>query len=446
MQSIGLPHMDLKPSPTVPLAMLFAAAVAALGGLLFGFDTAVIAGITHALTSRFHLTSTTLGVTVSFALWGTVVGSLLAFLPANRLGGRDSLRLSGLLYLVSAVGCALAGSWYAFLAFRFIGGLAIGGCSVFAPMYIAEASPPAARGKLVSCFQLSIVTGILVAYGSNFVIGSLHLLVELWRLQLGVAAFPSLLFLAALFFIPRSPYWLLKHNRISEARSSLQTLGFPAPEEEIQRIQASFLINREDARRSIFRREYTRPVLIALALGLFNQLSGINAILYYANDIFTRAGYGSASAGKQAVALGLTNLLFTVLGMSFIDSLGRKPLLVAGAGGNGDCLGGHFRNLLFRKPSASLDCFSSSVHCFVCCVAGRGGMGLPKRDLPDRCSRKRAKPRQLLALAAYRNGCRRVSARGGIFDDGPFCRVLRNLCSPGRHRDLPLSGDAWPSA
>lgn len=332
--------MDLKPSPTVPLAMLFAAAVAALGGLLFGFDTAVIAGITHALTSRFHLTSTTLGVTVSFALWGTVVGSLLAFLPANRLGGRDSLRLSGLLYLVSAVGCALAGSWYAFLAFRFIGGLAIGGCSVFAPMYIAEASPPAARGKLVSCFQLSIVTGILVAYGSNFVIGSLHLLVELWRLQLGVAAFPSLLFLAALFFIPRSPYWLLKHNRISEARSSLQTLGFPAPEEEIQRIQASFLINREDARRSIFRREYTRPVLIALALGLFNQLSGINAILYYANDIFTRAGYGSASAGKQAVALGLTNLLFTVLGMSFIDSLGRKPLLVAGAGGMATALAG----------------------------------------------------------------------------------------------------------
>ncbi len=326
--------------PRITIALLFSTAVAALGGLLFGFDTAVIAGTTHALTSHFHLTAVTLGVTVSYALWGTVVGGLLAFFPADFLGGRDSLRLAGLLYLVSALGCALAWSWYAFLAFRFIGGLAIGGCSVFAPMYIAETSPPSIRGKMVGCFQLSIVTGILVAYASNSVIGSLHLQTAVWRVELGVAAIPSLAFWIALFFIPRSPHWLVKHLRLAEARRSLFTLGFSEPDSEVDRIQRSLEEVPGHAERSIFRLAYRRPLLIALALGLFNQLSGINAVLYYANDIFAQAGFGSASAGEQAVALGVTNLLFTVVGMALIDRLGRKPLLLAGSVGMAFALAG----------------------------------------------------------------------------------------------------------
>ncbi len=332
--------MGNRRNPQISFALLFSTAVAALGGLLFGFDTAVIAGTTRALTSHFDLTAVTLGVTVSCALWGTVAGGLLAFFPANRWGGRDSLRLAGLLYLFSAVGCALAWSWYAFLVFRFIGGLAIGGCSVFAPMYIAETSPPSIRGKLVGCFQLSIVTGILVAYASNSVIGSLHLYIPVWRVELGVAAIPSLCFWIALFFIPRSPHWLVKHRRLPEARRSLVTLGFSEPDVEVQRIQHSLGEVPGHAERSVFRREYRRPLLIALALGLFNQFSGINAVLYYANDIFAQAGFGSASAGEQAVALGLTNLMFTVVGMALIDRLGRKPLLLAGSVGMAFALAG----------------------------------------------------------------------------------------------------------
>jgi SP family arabinose:H+ symporter-like MFS transporter len=315
----------------ITIALLFTTGVAASGGFLFGFDTAVIAGTTHALTSHFYLTPVTLGVTVSCALWGTVAGGLLAFLPAERWGGRDSLRLAALLYLVSALGCASAWSWYGFLAFRFIGGLAIGGCSVFAPMYIAETSPPLIRGKLVGCFQLSIVTGILVAYASNSVIGSLHLHGAAWRIELGVAAIPSLFFWIGLFFIPRSPYWLVKHDRLPEARRSLGILGFLQSDVEVERIQHSLQKSPGHAKQSVFRLAYRRPLLIALALGLFNQLSGINAVLYYANDIFARAGFGSASAGKQAVAVGVTNLLFTILGMALIDRLGRKPLLLAGS-------------------------------------------------------------------------------------------------------------------
>ncbi len=317
----------------ISAVLLFSTAIAALGGLLFGFDTAVIAGTTHALTSQFQLTAVTLGVTVSCALWGTVVGGLLAFVPADRWGGRESLRLAGLLYFVSALGCAFAWNWYAFLAFRFIGGLAIGGCSVFAPMYIAETSPPRIRGKMVGCFQLSIVTGILLAFASNFVIDSLGLHTAVWRVELGVAAIPSLCFWIALFFIPRSPYWLVKHHRLPEARGALLTFGFAQPDVEVERIERSLGELPERTEKSVFQLAYRRPLLIALALGLFNQLCGINAVLYYANEIFAQAGFASASAGEQAVAVGVTNLLFTGVGMALIDRLGRKPLLLIGSVG-----------------------------------------------------------------------------------------------------------------
>lgn len=320
--------------------ILFATGVAALGGLLFGFDTAVIAGTTHALSRYFHLTAATLGITVSCALWGTVVGGLFAYLPADRVGGRESLRLTGLLYIASALGCALSHNWYTFLGFRFVGGLAIGGCSVFAPMYIAETSPAAMRGKLVGCFQLSIVFGILVAYGSNALVSLLHLGAAEWRVELGIAAVPSLLFFFALRFIPRSPRWLVRKGRTEEALRALVSLGAPTPQQELARMQASLAVLSTKRTNSIFAPQYRRVLLIALALGLFNQLSGINAILYYLNDIFAHAGFASASAGVQSVVIGLANLVFTLVGMALIDRVGRKPLLLVGAVGMAAALGG----------------------------------------------------------------------------------------------------------
>ena len=315
--------------------LAFSTVVAALGGLLFGFDTAVIAGTTHALTMYFQLTAATLGVTVSCALWGTVAGGLFASIPAERLGGRESLRLTGLLYIASAVGCASSHNWYVFLLFRLIGGLAIGGCSVFAPMYIAETSPPALRGRLVGCFQLSIVVGILVAYASNALIGEARLGGWEWRLDLGVAALPSLFFFLALGFIPRSPRWLVKKGRIDEARHALELMGNTAPASELQRIEASLYLDKANEPTSgfILAAQFRRPLLIALALGFFNQFSGINAVLYYLNDIFAEAGFASASAGEKAVLVGVANLVFTIVGMALIDRVGRKPLLLAGSAG-----------------------------------------------------------------------------------------------------------------
>lgn len=326
--------------PRISIALALSTAVAALGGLLFGFDTAVIAGTTHALTVYFHLTPITLGATVSCALWGTVAGSLFASIPAARFGGRDSLRMVGVLYFISALGCAFSYTWFGFLGFRLLGGIAIGGCSIFAPMYIAEISPAKSRGKLVGCFQLSVVTGILVAYASNYVIGALHLGPRQWRVELGVAALPSLLFFVALAFIPRSPRWLVRRGRVAEAERSLAAVGFPDASNEVRRIHASFASDLGQASASIFSASFRRPLVIALALGLFNQFSGINAILYYVNDIFAQAGFASISSGEQAVFVGLANLLFTIVGMSLIDKVGRKPLLLVGALGMAAALGG----------------------------------------------------------------------------------------------------------
>lgn len=321
-------------------ALALATAVAALGGLLFGFDTAVIAGTTHALTGIFHLSPFTLGVTVSCAIWGTVLGGLLAGIPGERFGGRESLRITAVLYLLSALGCAFASNWSTFLVFRFLSGLAIGGCSVFSPMYIAETAPPALRGRLVACFQLSIVTGILVAYASNAALALVIHGPSLWRFQIGVAALPATLFLVALGFIPRSPRWLVKQARLEEAHRALVAIGSADPERELARIRGSLAADLAQQAPSLFAPGFRRPLLLALALGLFNQLSGINAILYYLNDIFAQAGFGAMSADRQAIAIGVANLVFTMLGMALIDVVGRKPLLLVGSVGMALALAG----------------------------------------------------------------------------------------------------------
>jgi len=307
--------------------------VSALGGLLFGFDTAVIAGTTHQLTDVYHLTPSLLGLTVSSALWGTVVGAMTAGYPGERFGRRDSLRIMAVFYLLSALGCALAWGWGSLLVFRIIGGLGIGGSSVLAPVYIAELSPAHWRGRLVGCFQVTIVVGILVAYLSNFLIQRMSLGLNEWRWMLGVAALPALFFFLMLFFIPRSPRWLALKNRTGEALEVLSLTGNENPEQELNAIVASIHLERTSAAEPILQRKYLLPIVLAVTAGAFNQLTGINACLYYLNDIFAAAGASKYSAGMQSVTIGFTNLLFTLLAMSVIDHFGRKKLLLTGTAG-----------------------------------------------------------------------------------------------------------------
>lgn len=307
--------------------------VAALGGLLFGFDTAVIAGATAALAELFELTPAMLGVTVSSALWGTVLGAMFGGWSGDRFGRRDSLRLLGLFYLLSALGCALAWDWYSFLIARFLGGLAIGASSVLGPMYIAEIAPARLRGRLVGLFQFNIVLGILLAYFSNYLIGLAGLGASEWRWKLGIEAVPAAIFLALLFGIPRSPRWLVKRGLIDEARQVLKLTGEVNYEAELQNIIESIDAEHGHADEPLFTRKYRFPVFLAISIAMFNQLSGINAILYYLNDIFAQAGFDKVSSDLQAVALGSANLLFTILAMSVIDKLGRKKLLLIGSVG-----------------------------------------------------------------------------------------------------------------
>lgn len=307
--------------------------VSALGGLLFGFDTAVIAGTTHQLTEVFHLSPSLLGVTVSSALVGTVAGAMTAGYPGQKIGRRDSLRIMAVFYVLSALGCASAWNWPSLLIFRIIGGLGIGGSSVLAPMYIAELSPPKWRGRLVGFFQVNIVVGILVAYLSNFLIGRMNFGTVEWRWMLGIAAAPALLFLVMLFFIPRSPRWLAMQGRTTEALDVLRLTGIDDPEHQLDEIVRSIHLERASASEPLFQKKYLLPIVLAMTAGAFNQLTGINACLYYLNDIFAAAGASKYSAGMQSVIIGCTNLFFTLVAMTLIDKLGRKKLLLAGTAG-----------------------------------------------------------------------------------------------------------------
>jgi MFS transporter, SP family, arabinose:H+ symporter len=314
-------------------------AVAGLGGLLFGFDTAVIAGATRALSDLFQLTPASLGLTVAIALWGTIVGALLAGFPGDAYGRRDSLRGLAILFLASALGCALAWSWLSFVTFRFIAGLAIGGSSVLGPMYIAEIAPAKWRGRLVGFFQFSIVFGILLAYFSNYLLGTMSLAAFEWRWKLGISAVPAALFFVLLFYIPRSPRWLVRKGRAAEARRVLNLVGEENKEDELRQIMESVDAEHAGEKQRLFSRKYRFPVLLAVTVAMFNQLAGINSILYYLNDIFWHAGFTKVSGDLQAVVIGATNLCFTMVAMSVIDKLGRKTMLLVGSVGTCLCLG-----------------------------------------------------------------------------------------------------------
>jgi SP family arabinose:H+ symporter-like MFS transporter len=322
------------------LNLMKATLTGALGGLLFGFDTVVISGIIDSVVKLYGLSDYGKGWTVAIALIGTVVGSFSAGVVGHKLGSRETLRLTAVLYILSAVGSALAWNWPSLMVFRFIGGLGIGASSVLGPVYIAELAPAKWRGRLVGAFQFNVVFGILVAYTSNYLIRLLHLGAAEWRWQVGVAAVPALGFLILLFGIPRSPRWSASRDRIDEALAVLKLMGEPEPEAELADIRKALAEEHATAHEPVFRWKYRYPLFLAISIGAFNQLAGINAILYYLNDIFQAAGFSQLSGDQQAIAIGFTNLIFTMIGMSLIDKLGRKTLLLVGAAGTASCLAG----------------------------------------------------------------------------------------------------------
>ena len=430
------------------LALIGAVIVAALGGLLFGFDTAVISGTTDWLKKEFNLSYFSLGFTVASALIGTILGSLAVGEPSDKLGRRTVLFILAVLYFISGVGCALAWDWGSFMVFRFLGGLAVGGASVVSPMYIAEISPANYRGRLVAVTQFNIVLGVLLAYFSNYIIGSLHLGANECRWMFGVMAVPSAVFFFLLVFTPQSPRWLVARGRVEEARGVLQMCGSDSGnlDEEIREIQASlsrfscvgeeswtkqyfsfsgritrrrfwyllfvatilsaiivpfslsnnlmggiitlmgivvvtWIVLARDVRRLhdlgysgwamlimcipfigglflfiwlgfckgtevpnvygdepsktndevFFTRKYRKPILLAVAIAMFNQLSGINAVVYYTKHIFEMAGCASADALLQSVIVGFVNLLCTMTALSVIDHFGRRKLMIIGS-------------------------------------------------------------------------------------------------------------------
>jgi len=306
--------------------------IAALGGFLFGFDTAVISGTTSALETVFALSKWRLGFTVATALIGTIIGSIFVGAPGDKYGRRMMLIIMAVLYTVSALGSALSQQWYFFLFFRFIGGLAVGGASVMSPMYIAEIAPAKIRGKLVALQQFNVVTGILIAFLSNYLIAKTGVDTS-WRWMLGVETFPAVLFFFLLFTIPRSPRWLMMHNKQEEAEKVLKSTGNPRYKEVLSEIEESIGNYKENSKEALFQKKYSLPIITTILIAMFNQLSGINAIMYYAPRIFEMTGLGENAALLQSVAIGVTNMLFTILALFTIDRFGRKKLLIVGSFG-----------------------------------------------------------------------------------------------------------------
>lgn len=304
----------------------------ALGGFLFGYDTAVISGAEQAIQKLWGLSDGLHGFAVAIALYGTVIGAMLGGIPADKLGRKKTLFWIGVLYFVSALGSALAPDIYTFMAFRFIGGLGVGASSVVAPLYISEISPANQRGRLVAIFQFNIVLGILIAFLCNYLI-QLGAEETPWRLMMGVEGVPALLFVFLIMFVPRSPRWLIvKRGLHDEAKKVLALINSATVDESYNAILNSAKRNDQStSKEPLFSKKYSVPLLLAFLIAFFNQWSGINAIIYYAPRIFELTGLGADSALLSTSGVGLINLIFTMIGMSLIDKMGRKKLMFIGS-------------------------------------------------------------------------------------------------------------------
>ena len=313
--------------------LIFWSIVVALGGFLFGIDVAVISGAEQEIQKLWGLSDVLHGQAIASALYGTIIGALVGGIPAERYGRKNTLIFIGILYLVSSVGSALSPEVFSFMAFRFLGGLGVGASSVVAPMYISEIAPAKNRGKLVATFQFNIVFGILVAYFSNYFLSSIG--ENAWRWMLGVEAFPAFAFIALMFLVPESPRWLMVNKKDYEgARKILEVSDPEGVDEAIANIHKAVDEDRQKATlQSFFTKRFSVPIMLAFLIAFFNQMSGINAIIYFAPRVFEMAGIGKNAAFLQSAGIGLVNLIFTMLGLFLIDKLGRKKLMLIGSVG-----------------------------------------------------------------------------------------------------------------
>lgn len=339
MKSVPFPFIDhaiptlWRGEPIVKSSLLGIVIIAALGGLLFGFDTAVISGTTDSLKEVFELSPGWLGFTMASALIGTIFGAMFAGKPADIIGRRALLFWIAIAYFISAVGSALAWNLWSFILFRFLGGLGVGAASATSPLYITEISPARYRGRMVAITQFNIVLGILLAYLSNYLVSRCDFGASEWRWMFGIEAFPAALFFFLLFLTPRSPRWLLAKQRDTEAREILNKYGSDDVnvDDEIETIKDSLDLERHSASEPLFQNAYRKPIFLVIAIAAFNQLSGINAILYYAPAIFKSAGFGEDAGLLNSVGLGAMNLIFTMAALAIIDHFGRRRLMIVGS-------------------------------------------------------------------------------------------------------------------
>ena len=306
--------------------------IVALAGFLFGFDTVVISGADQKLQELWNSSDVFHGtVVMAMALWGTVIGAIFGGIPTNKLGRKNTLIWIGVLYSVSAIGSALVNDPYTFAFFRFIGGLGVGASTIAAPAYVSEIAPPKDRGRLVALYQFNIVLGILVAFLSNYLLSGIG--ENAWRWMMGVEAFPAVIYTLLAFTVPKSPRWLILQGRREE---SLGIMAQLYPDQDIDRLASEIEKGQQYHQSStdhLFMRKYRLPLLLAFLIAFFNQLSGINAFLYYAPRIFQEAGLEQSSALLSSIGIGVTNMIFTLVGVALIDRLGRKKLMYIGSVG-----------------------------------------------------------------------------------------------------------------
>lgn len=299
-----------------------------LGGFLFGLDVAVISGAEQAIQKLWGLSDWLHGTAIAMALYGTAFGAALGNIPANKIGRKKTLIWIGVLFFVTSIGAALSTNVYLFMFFRFLSGLSIGASSVVAPIYISEIAPPKYRGRMVISFQLNVVSGILIAYFSNYLLQGVGGAND-WRWMLGVVAIPSLIFSTLMLFIPETPRWLVLFKKDDEAAKRVLALTGEASDHLIDEIKASV----SSVRESLFSRKFVKPLVLAFLIAFFNQLSGINAIIYFAPKVFEMAGIARNGALLSTVGIGVINLIFTLAGWYLIDRFGRRTLMFIGSFG-----------------------------------------------------------------------------------------------------------------